>query len=149
MSLRKVNNLTGHSLNYCVAKAVGRFVSLDRDQIKVYLESLDEDQLWNELCANTPGAIDASIMSDQEMIDYGVRTWRTPDYCGDWALGGPIIDRETITVRNIGLNIEGQIWDASIGNGDEYEGPTALIAAMRCYVANKLGEEVELPEELV
>ena len=27
-------------------------------------------------------------------------------------------------------------------------GPTALIAAMRCYVASKLGEEVDVPEEL-
>lgn len=27
-------------------------------------------------------------------------------------------------------------------------GPTALIAAMRCYVASKLGEEVEIPDEL-
>jgi len=28
-------------------------------------------------------------------------------------------------------------------------GPTPLIAAMRCYVASKLGEEVEAPEELL
>lgn len=27
-------------------------------------------------------------------------------------------------------------------------GPTPLIAAMRCYVASKLGDEVEIPEEL-
>ena len=37
---------------------------------------------------------------------------------------------------------------------DEYElaihgrGPTPLIAAMRCYVASKLGDEVEVPDEL-
>lgn len=30
----------------------------------------------------------------------------------------------------------------------ELTGPTPLIAAMRCYVASKLGEEVEIPEEL-
>lgn len=143
MSLLKVNELSGDTLNFFVAKAMGRFVSLDPAEIKAYLESLDEDTLWNELCANTPGAIDASFMVYREMIDYGVRTWITPNYCGDWALGGPIIDSEAITVRNIGLNIEGQIWDAAIGNGDEYEGPTALIAAMRCYVASKLGEDVK------
>lgn len=28
-------------------------------------------------------------------------------------------------------------------------GPTPLIAAMRCFVASKLGDEVEIPEELV
>jgi hypothetical protein len=27
-------------------------------------------------------------------------------------------------------------------------GPTPLIAAMRCYVASKMGDEIELPEEL-
>lgn len=27
-------------------------------------------------------------------------------------------------------------------------GPTALVAAMRCYVENKLGKEVEVPDEL-
>ena len=27
-------------------------------------------------------------------------------------------------------------------------GPTPLIAAMRCYVASKLGDEVEVPVEL-
>jgi hypothetical protein len=28
-------------------------------------------------------------------------------------------------------------------------GPTPLIAAMRCYVASKLGDEVEIPAELL
>jgi hypothetical protein len=28
------------------------------------------------------------------------------------------------------------------------EAPTPLIAAMRCYVASKLGDEVDVPEEL-
>lgn len=29
------------------------------------------------------------------------------------------------------------------------DGPTSLIAAMRCYVASKLGETVEVPDEVV
>ena len=65
----------------------------------------------------------------------------------DWAVGGPIIERE-----NIGLWSEGYDWEAKIqiGSGqwldecDEYP----LIAAMRCYVASKLGDEVEIPEEI-
>jgi hypothetical protein len=35
-------------------------------------------------------------------------------------------------------------WDANV----QY-GPTPLIAAMRCYVASKLGDEVEVPDELL
>jgi hypothetical protein len=65
------------------------------------------------------------------------------NYLTDWALAGPIIERERI---------------ASWGDGDLYweaecgwawaKGPTPLIAAMRCYVTLKLGDEVEVPEEL-
>lgn len=59
----------------------------------------------------------------------------------DWAQGGPIIDREGIEFRASGTQ-------ASIVDGRTYYGPTHLIAAMRCYVASKLGEEVEVPDEL-
>jgi hypothetical protein len=30
----------------------------------------------------------------------------------------------------------------------DHYGPTPLIAAMRCYVASKMGDEIELPEEV-
>jgi len=29
---------------------------------------------------------------------------------------------------------------------EDFYGPTPLIAAMRCYVASKMGDEVKLPE---
>jgi hypothetical protein len=68
------------------------------------------------------------------------------DYCfsTDWAQGGPIIERERIDIwRNE------PCWSASRGvviRG--IDGATPLIAAMRCYVASKLGAEVEVPDEL-
>jgi hypothetical protein len=63
----------------------------------------------------------------------------------NWAQGGPIIEREGISVREY---LKG-FWAADIQNGAyECEGPTPLIAAMRCYVASKLGNEVEIPKEL-
>ena len=75
--------------------------------------------------------------------------WITEDDCVDfkpssnWAQGGPIIEREGITVRRY----TDALWDASIGSLDYIaDGPTPLIAAMRCYVASKLGEEVGVPE---
>ena len=61
-----------------------------------------------------------------------------------WAQGGPIIEREEITIQQ---SPERDCWMAH-NNGPAYEGPTPLIAAMRCYVASKLGDEVEVPEEL-
>lgn len=70
----------------------------------------------------------------------------------DWLQGGAIIERE-----KIGLKFWGCAWDATCAyeNDDddvvrqaEGTGETPLIAAMRCYVASKLGDEIELPEEL-
>lgn len=65
----------------------------------------------------------------------------------DWQIGGPIIEREGITLRNF---IQGDAWDAQLDYDETFleSGPTPLIAAMRCYVASKLGEEVEVPDEL-
>lgn len=67
----------------------------------------------------------------------------------DWAQGGPIIERERITFseERRGLYL-GFIWNG-VAHVNLSEGPTPLIAAMRCYVASKLGEEVEIPEELL
>lgn len=75
----------------------------------------------------------------------------------DWAQGGPIIDREKIATSPLPANS----WRAyapmgtRVLNGREIfswehkgNGPTPLIAAMRCYVASKLGDEVEIPKEL-
>jgi len=67
----------------------------------------------------------------------------------DWAQGGPIIERE-----GIGVYQYRGAWSAHcpLPNGGLHacmeNQPTPLIAAMRCYVASKLGEEVDVPELL-
>jgi len=63
----------------------------------------------------------------------------------DWAQGGPIIEREGIELLCESLGFR---WVAIPRKGPEWRGSTPLIAAMRCYVASKLGHEVEIPEEL-
>lgn len=62
----------------------------------------------------------------------------------DWTQGGPIIERERLHLKPVGNTYRCYDYNATIW---EY-GPTPLIAAMRCYVASKLGGEVEIPEEL-
>ena len=64
-------------------------------------------------------------------------------YSTDWALAGPIIERERIATWGDG----GLYWEAECGWAWA-KGPTPLIAAMRCYATLKLGDEVEVPEEL-
>ena len=70
-------------------------------------------------------------------------------YSTDWAQGGPIIERECITVECQFNRVGWVAWTPApeqphgeaAGAGD-----TALIAAMRCYVASVLGAEVDVPE---
>lgn len=64
----------------------------------------------------------------------------------NWAQGGPIIERERIDIW---------AWEKNWSAGDNKalntrtRGPTPLIAAMRCYVASKLGDLVEIPSDLI
>lgn len=73
--------------------------------------------------------------------------WDLQPYSTDWAQGGTIIERERLTVT---YNFNDYCFEAyytGSGMNDDYErGTTPLIAAMRCYVASKLGDEVEVPE---
>ena len=74
-----------------------------------------------------------------------------------WAQGGPIIERELISVRHDGQWIA-EWWADNSGmvktpaqrftHNRYMTGATPLIAAMRCYVASKCGESVNVPEGL-
>ena len=67
----------------------------------------------------------------------------------NWSLGGPLIEREGLHLRKSGCEWQCDYWNESTLNFDTSYGPTPLIAAMRCFVASKLGDEVEVPEELL
>jgi hypothetical protein len=64
----------------------------------------------------------------------------------DWSQGGPIIERE---IESLYEHKPLECWAAKSKQGDLRYGPTPLIAAMRCYVASKLGDTVQIPRELV
>ena len=76
-------------------------------------------------------------------------------YSTDWSQGGPIIERQEIGLRRNAPCSQGREWEASPsitakGAGGKWGyGPTPLIAAMRCFVSSKLGDEVDIPEELL
>jgi hypothetical protein len=62
----------------------------------------------------------------------------------NWTHGGPIIEREGMQIQTFMDK-----WLASIPKPFvQRDGPTPLIAAMRCYVASKLGDDIEIPKEL-
>lgn len=70
----------------------------------------------------------------------------------DWAQGGPIIEQEKVCVawlskQDLGMEPEHYCVAHIDGIYTRY-GSTPLIAAMRCYVTSKLGDEIEIPTEL-
>jgi hypothetical protein len=92
-------------------------------------------------------------MADDMLNDFDEYGWAYSDsrrYSTDWSQGGPIIEREGISL----VRQTPDRWVSEYSNGcDRFDharshGPTPLIAAMRCYVASKLGDEVEIPKEL-
>ena len=122
----KTSELTGAALDWAVAKCEG-YTCLHKTEGRMPHEP--QLVMWPPRKA------------------YGlVELWEL-GYSTDWSQGGPIIEREWIDLHCV----NDALWEAEI-NASAYHnrknGPTPLIAAMRCYVASKLGDEVELPEEL-
>ena len=112
----RVSELTGAALDWAVAKCEGA-----TDEWHSY-----KPFFWHGVACICMGGHD---------VDYTPST--------DWAQGGPIIERERITV----IAMPNGSWATSTPL-HTFHNPTPLIAAMRCYVASKLGDEVEVPEEL-
>jgi hypothetical protein len=69
------------------------------------------------------------------------------NWATDWAQGGPIIEREGIRLHH---SHTGAWWAGPESDPHRpVSGPTPLIAAMRCFVASKMGDTIDIPEELV
>ena len=86
------------------------------------------------------------------IVDNGL-DYDCPDYSTNWSQGGPIIEREkciaTIERLNNGDFRVQMPYDLTEDRpGRYFYGSTPLIAAMRCYVASKLGDDVNIPDEL-
>jgi hypothetical protein len=115
----KTSELTGAALNWAVAHALGKPCHLHRINHR-----------------------------DRHPAIYMLRgdDGLTPSYSTDWSQAGPIIERECIELT---CTDEWKAFMRFQSNPCDEDGPTPLIAAMRCYVASKLGDDVEIPEELV
>lgn len=72
----------------------------------------------------------------------------------NWAQGGPIIERARIALRAHDHDVQEWSAEPSINTVQTRlsafsTGPTPLISACRCFVAARLGDEVDIPDELV
>lgn len=122
----KTSELTGAALDWAVAKCEGA-TNLRHDTVATW---------WVDLNGE-PRALSSGWSPRQ--------SWHPST---DWAQGGPIIEREGISVARRGKHSFSP-WGAVLHEFEfDEEGSTPLIAAMRCYVSSKMGDEVEIPEEL-
>ena len=130
----KTSEATPIQINWAVGVAEGMQWRNDDPEIGLYHREVDElDHLSGN--RHVVIALDYEIMDDWGLTLYSPST--------NWVEGGPIIEREEICVL---APVRG-LWRSRKEGRTQY-GPTPLIAAMRCYVASKLGDEVEVPEEL-
>lgn len=135
----KTSELIGSALDWAVAKCEVRKIEFNYQ----YTEEIRFDGWWQ----------------------LGPNHWQPLNsYSTHWAQGGPIIEREDITVRPV-FHAERTESGSDICRGDGWSahvepkafwvtprpktGTTPLIAAMRCYVASKLGDTVQIPKELL
>ena len=127
----KTSKLTGPALNWAVARC----------------EGFESFEFWHTGAVTTRQENGLTI---------------THRYSTDWAQGGPIVEREGLWVRESAVvspavadvMTPDQKWFAyakqypdSCKNHCLY-GSTFLVAAMRCFVTSRLGDEVDVPEEL-
>lgn len=85
------------------------------------------------------------VYTDKEIVQIAHRQ----RYSKEWAQGGPIIESEGIELRHNPYAGKSTWWLAIYPQQARgMNGPTPLVAAMRCYVASKFGDDVDIPAEL-
>ena len=144
----KVAEATGPVLDWMVAKAEGRLDAWIRDDLRpgTSIKDIGFDDR-HQLMVYVPGP---RAVGGRRRDPY--TEWKPST---DWSQGGPIIEREEIGIRRNAPCSKGCEWQGSPsitakGAGGKWGyGPTPLIAAMRCFVSSKLGDEVDVPEELL
>jgi hypothetical protein len=126
--------LKGPALDWAVAKVQGAF--------DLRCAIFDFKARWSysfcvELIAKNPNRADFEYVNNTA-------------FSTDWSLAGPIIEEEFLSISPMCPDEMEIVWHCTdlTDNGKDYYGETLLIAAMRCYVASKLGDTFELPKLL-
>ncbi len=143
----KTSDLIGPALNWALGKALGLPVEIcqifqyGRPNGRHYISIGETDR-------------------DGAEVDF--------DPSQEWSQGGPLIEYYWVELQN-GSNLPPDLWGACMWSGTDADlwgacmwsgtdagvplgegrGPTPLVAATRCIVASKLGDEVDVPEELL
>jgi hypothetical protein len=167
----KTSELQGPALDWAVAKALGYSVGvytyedwaanltpLERE-ITARTDAIKRDFKARPCFIEEDGAKHITSMGFYASDGAGRGTMQ---FSTDWSQGGTIIQRERIQWTWLNGGIEAwsgwdfmqwlRDWDSDHcmpdGAGFGRHETSILIAAMRCFVASKLGDEVDVPEEL-
>lgn len=138
-----VNELTGSKLDWAVAKCESVPLVYRGRKWPTDGATTIEYAPWSvNPVVNGAGPYVASLCRDQY----------SPSV--DWSQGGQIIEREKINIHSNMTRMAkypDYDWLADCPEHRQcvsFTGQTPLIAAMRCYVASKLGDVIDIPEEL-
>ena len=129
MKTIKTAELTGPKLDWAVAEC---------EKVRTYVRPYEHTMTG--LCILDADLVDMETDDAQELR-----------YSRDWAQGGQILERENISVGyqgHLGVPLD-SLWYATNRADACGFGQTPLPAAMRCYVASKLGATVDIPQELL
>lgn len=129
----KTSEVKDAALDWAVCMALGMkpediYISKLGRRVSLYRRLRDDE-----------GNLDGTYMTGPDLL-----------FSRKWEAGGPIIERERIWLAECS-----GAWSAKPAlNFDKIERPevwanTPLIAGLRCFVASKLGDEVDVPDELV
>lgn len=156
MTTITVSKASGVTLDLLVAMADTRCSGLTFRKIKDVLCGCDGDGAGG-VCIFIVGPAFRDQMKARTTLSLQHASVYCPTH--DWSQGGPIIEKEHI---RLSVNDDGQWWaetrlyadgrkafTTSFDKAVIGQGLTPLIAAMRCFVASKLGDTVEVPEELL
>lgn len=141
----KTSELTGTALDWAVAKCEGD---------KLFRARLGRPDDWDGAAYRAGDTSDERWVPRVQVANVGWFADYTYSPSTNWSQGGPIIERghiHTWTDRKDAAYAghPDSYWVAEMTEiGGIWWGPTPLIAAMRCYVANKLGDEIDIPKEL-
>ena len=152
----KTADLTDIALDWVVTVADGLRPTMRHDYMraKAVANNYKGDLAWHlEVTPNEP------ITVDEAGVTHMLRA-----YSEQWYQGGPIIEREGInlsvdyqddwlTTDMVQIGWKANLWNNSVPGTAGFlqwaYGPTPLVAAMRCFVASRFGDEVDIPEELL
>ena len=129
MKTIKTNELIGPALDWAVAEC---------EKVRTYVRPYEHTMTG--LCILDADLVDMETDDAQELR-----------YSRDWAQGGSILERENISVGyqgHSGVPLD-SLWYATNRVDACGFGQKPLTAVLRCFVASKLGDTVEVPDELL